>query len=227
MTQDIGSLSRSTLLLLALATLMACGSEEAQSPPPPPVASNTSPALPPTPPSNVAPPSNVPRPTNLPNNQQPVIPQANTPVLTAAGSMTPAGGSNFGTIRLRPGFSRGPRIARGVSGGVIDARGLNSTCRGWISQQPDHIFVAEGAFRWLQIFTRSNEDTTLVIQGGDGSYHCDDDSGGSLNPKLSGNFSGGSYRIWVGSYRQGVRANYTLGFSIDRRQGPNSIPLQN
>ncbi|MCB9630810.1 MAG: hypothetical protein H6721_01455 [Sandaracinus sp.] len=90
-----------------------------------------------------------------------------------------AGGSNFGTIALNPGFVPDPHTARGTSGGAIDANTLNPTCRGWISQQPDHLFVAQGAFSNLRFLVNgAGQDTTLVVQRPDGSYMCNDDTEG-------------------------------------------------
>jgi hypothetical protein len=81
-----------------------------------------------------------------------------------------------------------------------------------VSQTPDHLFVAGGAFNLLRVMVKSTTDTTLVIQKPDGSYYCNDDTDGT-NPLVAGNFPPGTYRIWIGSYSQGQNASYTLGLS--------------
>jgi len=54
----------------------------------------------------------------------------------------------------------------------------------------------------LIISVRSNADTTLVVNGPDGSWYCDDDGGNQgLNPSIRFNGpSSGRYEIWVGTY---------------------------
>lgn len=121
--------------------------------------------------------------------------------------------SNFGTITLNPGFMPDPHVVQGTSGGAVSATTLNVACRGWISQTPDHIFVAGGAFSNLRFLVNGGSaDLTLVIQKPDGSYACNDDAEGR-NPIVQGNFGAGPHKIWVGSFDQGVNAQYNLGIT--------------
>jgi hypothetical protein len=132
--------------------------------------------------------------------------------------------SNFGTVSLTPGFTPDPAVGRGVSGGAVNANAIGGACRGFISQTPDHILVANGSFNQLRLLVRSNQDTTLVVQDQGGRVWCDDDSGGSSNPLLQAPVPAGTYRIWVGSYRQGVQAPYTIGFTELSSVSPFSLP---
>ena len=120
-------------------------------------------------------------------------------VAPAVGSAQP---SNFGTVALRPGFTPDPHAASGTSGGQANANNVNSSCRGWIASNPDHVFQAQGNFNFLRIFAVSNGDTTLLIQTPNGQVRCNDDTFGT-NPSVEGNFGPGTYRVWVGSYQQG------------------------
>ena len=134
-----------------------------------------------------------------------------TPGSLAAGG---SGGatSNFGTVTLAPGFTPDPHVARGTSGGQVEATTIRANCRGWISQVPDHILVAGGNFSSLRILVRSGQDTTLVVADEAGNVWCDDDTEGR-NPVVNGAFRQGRYRVWVGSYNQGDHSTYSLGFS--------------
>ncbi len=51
---------------------------------------------------------------------------------------------------------------------------------------------------------------------------CDDDTYGT-NPAVEGSFPAGTYRIWVGSYRQGENSNYQLYFTELRSVTPSSL----
>jgi hypothetical protein len=124
----------------------------------------------------------------------------------------PGGGSNFGTVSLTPGFVPDPHVATGNAGGSLDATSWNASCRGYVSQTPDHLFAAGGNFSFLKIMVSSTEDTTLVVQKPDGTYLCNDDTEG-LNPVITGSFPPGTYRVWIGSYQAGQNPAYRLGFS--------------
>src|ERR1051325_1820568 len=90
------------------------------------------------------------------------------------------GRPNFGQVNLRSGFNPDPRVVSVVSGGSIPAPRLRGAgpCRGFISSSPDVRLVYQASGRYpLIISVDSNEDTTLVINGPDGSFRCDDDGG--------------------------------------------------
>ena len=123
------------------------------------------------------------------------------------------GASNFEDVTLSTGFTPDPKTVTGTSGGAVNAQNLNQACAGWVSTQPDHNFVAQTAFTNLRILVNGGSgDTTLVVQKPDGSYVCNDDAEG-VHPIVTGSFTPGTYKIWVGSYEQGQNTAYTLGFT--------------
>ena len=84
-------------------------------------------------------------------------------------------------------------------------RGSIARCRGFISNAPDvRLNFVAGSSLPLIISVNSRADTTLVINGPDGRWHCDDDSGRlGMNPSLRfDNVQSGRYEIWVGTYGQ-------------------------
>jgi len=120
---------------------------------------------------------------------------------------------NFDPVRLRSGFTPDPLHATGVSGGQFDGSRLGSECRGWIAGQPDHIMTLRGDLEFFRVFASSREDTTLIIRAPNGRFFCNDDTDG-VDPAIERNhWRRGTYRIWVGSYREGESARYELGFS--------------
>jgi len=137
---------------------------------------------------------------------------------------TGSGQSNFGTISLAPGFTPDPHVVNGVSGGAISARQVSSRCRGWISNTPDHVFVATGHYNNLRILARSESDTTLVVADQNDNVWCDDDGGQGTNPLIQRSFAAGTYRVWIGSYRQGENARYSLGFTELNNVNTMSLP---
>lgn len=108
---------------------------------------------------------------------------------------------NYGTVNLAAGFTPDPQVIAVRSGGSLNAQSLSAACRGFISQAPDvRLFYEAGSFP-LIISVAANADTTLVVNGPDGSWYCDDDSGEGVNPSIR--FNGpkaGRYEIWVGTY---------------------------
>ncbi len=122
---------------------------------------------------------------------------------------------SYGSVNLNAGFTPDPYTVRLTSGGGIPASNISSSCRGWIANAPDFsVSYSAGSTFDLTIGAISDSDTTLVVNGPDGSWYCDDDSGEGLNPSLTfTNPRSGRYDIWVGSYSQGNNASATLAIS--------------
>lgn len=168
------------------------------------------------------------QPTIIVQNPQPVYVQGQQPTAQPvavapngnAGSGLQIGGStaNFGSTRISPGFTPDPMQVSVVSGGAIDARGLGlgAGCVGWLTRQPDYIVHLSGNSPNFRIYANSStgEDTTLVINGANGQWYCNDDSYGTRDPSvdLSG-AAAGQYDVWVGSYQQGTQARATLNLT--------------
>jgi hypothetical protein len=109
----------------------------------------------------------------------------------------------YGTANLVSGFTPDPHSVNLESGGSIDASSLGGACRGFIANAPDYrVNYQAGSFQRFIVSVNSNADTTLVINGPDGRWYCDDDGGNSgLNPAVV--FTppmSGQYDIWVGTY---------------------------
>lgn len=107
----------------------------------------------------------------------------------------------FGEFRLSPGFTPDPALLSVRSGGSIDASDWSENCDGYIANAPDLRLYWDGkGSRPLIISAVSNSDVTLVVNGPNGEWYCDDDSGDGENPSLSLTPTAGRYEIWVGTY---------------------------
>ena len=113
----------------------------------------------------------------------------------------------YGTVTLASGFPDDPKVVAVQSGGTVDSAALNSqphagTCAGNIATPPDVRLMYTSGQLPLIISVDSQSDTTLVINGPDGHWSCDDDSGqGPLNPSVRYEHpASGQYDIWIGTY---------------------------
>jgi len=109
---------------------------------------------------------------------------------------------NFGAINLASGFTPDPQVIAVRSGGSLNAQSLSPSCRGFISEAPDVRLTFDAGSLPLIISVAASADTTLVVNGPDGSWYCDDDAGvNGLNPMVRFNApKSGRYEIWVGTY---------------------------
>ena len=127
--------------------------------------------------------------------------------------------ANFGVHPVTPGFLPDPMDIAVTSGGDLDARSLNlgPGCKGWVTRRPDAIVELTGVSRHLRFYLTpgtAGADTTLIINHANGSWRCNDDSWGSLNPTVDvNNAPPGQYDVWVGSYHQGDHVQGTLRIS--------------
>jgi len=107
----------------------------------------------------------------------------------------------YGSTDLATGFQPDPFVVQVRSGGSIDAQNINPGCKGFIASAPDvRINFNAGALP-LIISVASDADTTLVVNGPDGAWYCDDEGGqNGHNPALRfGHPQSGQYDIWIGS----------------------------
>lgn len=113
----------------------------------------------------------------------------------------PAG---YGSTTLNSGFLPDPVAVSLQAGGSIDASTIGAWgCVGQIANAPDYELTFSAGSLPLFLSVESSADTTLVVNGPDGSWYCNDDFDG-LNPGLE--FSpaqSGVYDIWVGTYWSG------------------------
>lgn len=112
--------------------------------------------------------------------------------------------ANYGELSLQAGFADDPRVISLRAGGDISAQRAGSGCRGFITNAPDVRLFYEAGSLPLIISVDAGSDTTLVVNGPDGSFYCDDDSGEGTNPSVRLNSpQSGRYEIWVGTYSSG------------------------
>lgn len=111
----------------------------------------------------------------------------------------------FGEIVLSSGFQPDPRRISLTAGGTIAASSVSSSCTGSIAEAPDYQITYNSGSLPLTIRTEARTDTTLVVNGPDGGWYCDDDSGGGNNAQVRFAKPGsGVYDIWVGTYGGGT-----------------------
>ncbi|MGK0266805.1 MAG: hypothetical protein ACI82N_001058 [Maricaulis sp.] len=133
---------------------------------------------------------------------------------------------SYGSVSLNAGFQPDPYNVNITSGGSIPASNISGECRGWVANAPDYsVNYAAGGYD-LTIGATSNSDTTLLINGPNGEWYCDDDGGDGLNPLVRlTNPNSGRYDVWIGSYSQGDFAATTLSVSeLGLTQGNAGTP---
>lgn len=125
---------------------------------------------------------------------------AGAPGLATAQSMSlPA---THGNGELRVGFVPDPHLVAVRAGGPIDVddTSLPDRCAGYISDAPTYELKYTAGSSPLILRTVSDADTSLIVNGPDGQWHCDDDGGDGLNAELRFDApKSGTYDIWVGS----------------------------
>jgi hypothetical protein len=127
--------------------------------------------------------------------------------------------ANFGSFNLSTNFDPAQGTVQGFTGGSYSLSAISNrdrdqkACIGFADPTPDHIMVLEKDFSQLTIQVDSNNnDTTLLIQGPDkNTIRCGDDTGKSKDASVSDrNWKSGTYRIWVGTFNQETKYDYTL-----------------
>ena len=142
------------------------------------------------------------------------------PVANPAG-LDPAAAPSYGTISL--GAARSPYTAAVSGGGDLDVSLLGETCVGFVASQPDYRVQWSGSSSLLRFYMVSLGDTTLVVLGPDGTWHCNDDSFVSVNPTVDvTNALPGAYTVWIGSFDQGVGIPGTLYITEDANRNPGN-----
>lgn len=132
---------------------------------------------------------------------------------SGGGQPDPALTATYGSQRLSAGFNPDPYTVNVTAGGALQASSVGSGCTGTIAAAPDFELTYTAGSLPLIFRTLSSADTTLAINGPNGSWYCDDDSGGQSNAEVR--FDGpqsGVYDVWVGSY-SGTMAQTTLQIS--------------
>lgn len=125
--------------------------------------------------------------------------------------------SGFGTLTL--GAEKTSGVLNGSTGGTTSLPAIvsnsdrnNNKCLGFGDPTPDHILVLQKDVPRLRLRVDSGgADTTLVVQGPNGTIRCGDDSSTSKDASITDtDWQAGNHKIWVGTATPGVRRDYTL-----------------
>ncbi len=135
--------------------------------------------------------------------------------------------ARFGNQVLDSGFTPDPVVVDVTAGGRVDANvatadGVTATgyCTGYVSREPTVELTYEAGALPLYLAARGEEDLTLVVNGPDGAWHCDDDSGGDLNPELMFDSpQSGVYDIYVGTFSQETYSSTDAELFISELEG--------
>ena len=206
--------SRSTLAVLAVIAVVAtaCSGQTAATP----VAVVT--------PAPTDTPSATEEPTEAPSEEPSEQP-------SEAASEAPAGDEldyrlepNFGSEDLTSGFTPDPFSAEVTSGGPIDASYLGGDCRGYATAAPDFdVTYTAGDLSLLRFYFVADDadDTTIIINAPDGSWHCNDDAPGTIDPQFDfQDPASGLYDVWIGSYQSGAEVDGTFYVTELESNGP-------
>lgn len=122
--------------------------------------------------------------------------------------------ANYGDVSLDAGFLPDPYTVDILAGGDQSAGDLGDACIGSISDAPDLQPDFTPVTSSLYVSVLSAADTSLIINTPDGSWVCDDDSGGELNPSLVfSSDQSGTFDIWVGAVGSDELVDATLYIS--------------
>lgn len=126
---------------------------------------------------------------------------AAAPAVAQDGSLT----ANYGEIRLRSGFTPDPYRVPIIAGGSVNGGLLPGACTGMISDAPDFEVNYTAGSLPLVFRTMASEDTTLIINGPNGEWYCDDDGFGDGDAEVKFNRpQTGIYDIWIGTFGGGT-----------------------
>lgn len=107
----------------------------------------------------------------------------------------------YGQVALDAGYQPDPYNVSVMAGGGVDATRADEGCVGFIDSRPSFSLRYRAGDFPLYIGAVSDGDATIVVRAPNGSWSCDDDSGGNLNPLVSWEDpASGRYQIWVGRF---------------------------
>lgn len=100
-----------------------------------------------------------------------------------------------------------PQTVNVMAGGTIPAAVVDATCRGYVREAPDLTIdnATLAGIIPLRIHATASSDTTLLVRAPDGTWTCDDNGGGGLDPAIRINGPvNGQYDVWVGTFSPGI-----------------------
>jgi hypothetical protein len=109
----------------------------------------------------------------------------------------------YGRVSLRAGFTPDPWTRDILAGGSIDLSGFGYD--GFVATAPDLVLNYTPSNNFSLIFKgESSDDTVMLIFAPDGQWYYNDDTNG-LNPQITFQApQAGDYRIWIGTYADGM-----------------------
>lgn len=135
---------------------------------------------------------------------------------------SPPRSSNFGTVRVEPGFEPDPARVRGTSGGPQQAATLGEGCVGSVSDIPDHRVVVASGLERIRVMVHSPGDVSLVVQAPDGTVLCSDDDDGT-DPIVELEAPAGEYRIFVGEKAERTSSPYVFAVTARDDVMPSTL----
>jgi len=111
-------------------------------------------------------------------------------------------------------------VIDGPTSGDVPARLAQEGCLGFVPRQPQ-VDLDVRALGEAQIVARAEEDLVLLVRRPDGTFICDDDGAGNLDPRLVENLQLGHYQVWVGTYAQGRTPSFHLSVDVDGPPAPH------
>ena len=131
----------------------------------------------------------------------------------------------YGSAVLSAGFVPDPHTLMITSGGEVAASYLGGECTGYAAVGPNFRMTWSGSSSELRIFFAADDggDTTLLVNLPDGSWVCNDDAPGTVEPMVVlPSPSPGRYDVWVGSFSAGAFVPGTLHVT-ERNLDPLSV----
>lgn len=139
------------------------------------------------------------------------------------------GEPHYGKITLPQGFSGGELfhtldVRAGGSSSIADC---DIAGYGYVSERPDFDVYWEGETTGIAFSARSTEDTLLLVNAPDGTWHFSDDEL-EQNPLIFiPNPPQGLYDIWVGTFSSGGLVDATLFVGVEGQSGGGSSKGKN
>lgn len=134
-----------------------------------------------------------------------------------------------GTINLDAGFLPDPKIVSVTSGGRHDSSSnIGGACTGFVSGAADVRVNYNTASNVPLIFSvTADGDTTLVINGPDGRWYCNDDTNGYDPLVRFDRPNTGRYSVWIGTFGGREQMPARLSISEIDNTPPPPPPVAN
>lgn len=128
---------------------------------------------------------------------------------STAQALAPEASPRIGELTLGPEAANASWAS--TTSGWVDGSSIASSCRGSVPMAP-HLRITSAQAREVELVTSDNGgvDLVMLVRGPSGRVECDDDSGGSLNPRVRTLLEPGVTNVWVGVYHANETASFQL-----------------